>query len=122
MLTLPPTVKIYVARQPVNMRKSFNGLTGVVRAQLELDPTSGHLFCFFNRRRTLMKILFCDDTGYSIFYKRLARGTFQLPDFTPDQNTVNGARSLIAGRSRLMAEIPVWKIGMKIVVEGCCCS
>jgi transposase len=65
MLTLPPTVKIYVARQPVNMRKSFNGLTGVVRAQLELDPTSGHLFCFFNRRRTLMKILFCDDTGYS---------------------------------------------------------
>ena len=78
MLTLPPAVRIYVAKQPVDMRKSFRGLTGVIR-QLDHDPTSGHLFCFFNRRRTLIKVFFFDRTGFSIFYKRLAKGTFQIP-------------------------------------------
>ena len=79
MLTLPPAVRIYVAKQPVDMRKSFRGLSGVIR-QLQHDPTSGHLFCFFNKRRTLIKVFFFDRTGYSIFYKRLAKGTFQVPD------------------------------------------
>ena len=79
MLTLPNAVRIYVAKQPVDMRKSFRGLSGVVR-QLEHDPTSGHLFCFFNKRRTLIKIFFFDRTGFSIFYKRLAKGTFQIPE------------------------------------------
>lgn len=96
MLTLPPTVRIYIAKQPVNMRKSFNGLAGVVREQLDLDPLSGHLFCFFNRRKTLMKLLFYDSTGFSIFYKRLAQGTFQLPDFHPEQLTTTVSPATLA--------------------------
>ena len=79
MLTLPPSVRIHLAVEPVNMRMSFRGLSGVVRQRLEEDPLSGHLFCCLNRRRTLMKILFHDRTGYCIFYKRLSRGTFELP-------------------------------------------
>ncbi len=79
MLTLPPSVKIYLAVEPTNLRMSFRGLSGLVRQRLQDDPLSGHLFCFLNRRRTMMKILFHDRSGYSIFYKRLSRGTFQLP-------------------------------------------
>ncbi len=61
------------------MRKSFSGLAGIVRQHLSEDPLSGHVFTFLNRRRTLMKMLVYDRTGYWIFYRRLSRGTFQLP-------------------------------------------
>jgi transposase len=79
VLTLPPSVRIHLAVEPVNLRMSFRGLSGLVRQRLQEDPLSGHLFCWLNRRRTMMKILFHDRTGYCIFYKRLSRGSFQLP-------------------------------------------
>lgn len=79
MLGLPPSVKILVARDPVDMRKGFNGLSGVVRNVIESDPLSGHLYVFFNRRRTLCKILWWEPSGYVVLYKRLERGTFTLP-------------------------------------------
>jgi transposase len=63
------------------MRKSFRGLTGVVRQRLAEDPLSGHLFCFINRRRNMIKCLFADRTGMTIHYRKLARGTFELPAF-----------------------------------------
>ena len=52
MLTLPPTVRVYVSVAPVDMRKSFDGLSIAVTSILDLDPTSGHLFCFFNAAPT----------------------------------------------------------------------
>ena len=61
------------------MRMSFRGLSGIVRGRLLDDPLSGHVFCFLNGRRTMMKLLLCDQTGFWIFYKRLSRGTFELP-------------------------------------------
>ena len=61
------------------MRMSFRGLSGLVRERIREDPTSGHLFCFVNRRRTMMKVLIYDRSGAWIFHRRLARGTFQLP-------------------------------------------
>jgi transposase len=79
MLTLPPAVRIYVATEPVDMRKSFHGLAAAVRGQLDLDPSSGHLFVFTNRRANLLKAIFWDRTGYAILAKRLSRGTFRLP-------------------------------------------
>lgn len=79
MLTLPPSVRIYVAITPCDMRKSFRGLTGLVRQQLQNDPLSGHVFCFVNRRRNMMKCLVADRSGMLIYYKKLARGTFQIP-------------------------------------------
>ena len=78
MLTLPPAVRIYVATLPEDMRKSFDGLSIAVGSILDLDPTTGHLFCFFNRRANQVRVLFWDRTGYCIFAKRLARGRFRL--------------------------------------------
>jgi len=76
---LPPAVRIYVAVDPVDIRKSFDGLSEAVREVLRGDPMSGHLFVFRNRRADRIKILFWDRSGFSLFYKRLERGTFRLP-------------------------------------------
>lgn len=61
------------------MRKSFNGLVAATRQVLGQDPASGHLFAFCNRRRTLIKLLLWDGTGFWVFAKRLERGTFAWP-------------------------------------------
>ncbi len=87
MLTIPPTVRVYLATEPCDMRKSFRGLSGLVRRLLQ-DPLSGHVFCFVNHRRTMLKILVHDRTGYLIYYKRLSRGTFQLPALQEGQTRV----------------------------------
>jgi transposase len=79
MLTFSPAVRIYAALAPMDMRNSFNGLSVAAGQVIGQDPTSGYLFFFCNRRRTQVRILFWDGTGYCIFAKRLARGTFQLP-------------------------------------------
>lgn len=88
MLTIPPTVRVYLAIEPCDMRKSFRGLSGLVRQRLRADPLSGHVFCFVNHRRTMLKILVHDRTGYLIHYKRLSRGTFQLPPVAEGQTQV----------------------------------
>lgn len=87
MFTVPQQVKIYVALQPADMRRGFDGLSGLVKETLQQDPLSGHLFLFRNRRRDRLKILYWDDDGYALFYKRLARGTFEFPAPTDSQST-----------------------------------
>jgi transposase len=72
-------VEVWVATTPVDMRKSFDGLAEVVRAFLKRDPQSGHLFVFRNKGGHLLKILWWDQGGLAIFYKRLERGEFQFP-------------------------------------------
>lgn len=79
MLSLPPAVRIFLATQPTDMRKQFDGLAIEVRRVIAQDPLSGHLFVFFNRRRTLVKVLYWDRTGFCLLAKRLERGTFRLP-------------------------------------------
>lgn len=79
MLTFPQSVRIYAALDPVDMRKSHHGLAAIVRDQLELDPLSGHLVLFTNKRGNLLKILFFDRTGLALLFKRLEQGSFQLP-------------------------------------------
>jgi len=69
-------VRVYVCREPVDMRRSFQGLSGTVRSIMSADPLSGHVFLFFNRSRNYVKALWWDVTGYSILSKRLVRGTF----------------------------------------------
>jgi transposase len=76
---LPPGTQVFLARQPTDMRKSFPGLVALTEAVLRKDPTSGHLFVFVNRRRHLLKILHWDGSGFWIWFRRLERGTFQLP-------------------------------------------
>jgi len=79
MLTLPPAVRIYVAVEPVDIRRSFDGLSAAVREVLRQDPLSGHLFVFRNRRGDRLKILAWDRSGFWVLYKRLERGTFAWP-------------------------------------------
>lgn len=79
MLTWPAGVRLYVVVDPVDMRRSFDGLAAIVQHQLGLDPTAGHLVLFINKRRHLLKALFFARGGYTIVYRRLERGTFQLP-------------------------------------------
>jgi transposase len=79
MLTLPPSVKIFVATAPVDLRKQYDGLSLLVEQSLGKDPRSGHLFVAFNRRGDHVRILFWDRNGFALFGKRLERGRFRLP-------------------------------------------
>jgi transposase len=79
MLSLPSRTKVFLCMSPVDMRKSFDGLFGIIREEFQQDPLSGHLFLFVNKRRDRMKAIFWDDDGFVIWYKRLEAGTWQLP-------------------------------------------
>jgi transposase len=83
MLTLPPSVHVYVAAEPTDLRKSFDGLSGLVAQRFGADPLCGHLFVFRNRRGDQVRVLFWDRTGYSILAKKLARGRFHLTRDVP---------------------------------------
>lgn len=78
MLTLPASVRIFVAAEAVDLRRGFDGLAAATRSVMREDPLNGHLFVFLNRRRNRIKLLVWDRTGYLVVYKRLERGTFSL--------------------------------------------
>ena len=82
MLSFPPSpqVKIFVCREPVDMRKSFDGLTAAVIEIIDHDPQSGHLFVFFNKRKNRMKALVHEASGSWVLAKRLEAGRFQVFD------------------------------------------
>lgn len=80
MFGLGPATKIYVGCEPVDMRKGFEGLFGLVRDHLGHDPLSGHLFLFTNRSQTRLKVLVWDGSGLWVCAKRLERGRFRWPD------------------------------------------
>jgi transposase len=77
---IPQGVQVFVALDPVDLRCSFDRLSGIAKEQIGYDARSGALFIFFGRRRTALKVLFFDGTGMAIFYKRLDRRTFQIPE------------------------------------------
>lgn len=79
MILLPRAVRVYMALAPTNLRKSFDGLSNDVRVVLALDPLSGHLFVFLNRRKNQVKLLLWTRGGFTIVQKRLERGTFVFP-------------------------------------------
>lgn len=79
MLSFSGSLKVFVALEPCDMRKGFNGLHGMVTERLGEDPRQGALFVFTNRRRTRLKILCWDGTGLWVCCKRLEQGTFSWP-------------------------------------------
>ncbi len=79
MLTLPSSLRVYAAIEPVDLRKGFDALSIVVRARLARDPLSGALFVFFNRRFDRAKVLVWTPSGWCLVYKRLEKGRFYLP-------------------------------------------
>ena len=90
MLSLPPSVRIFVSREPADMRKGFDSLAQLVRSHLDGDPLSGHLFVFRSKRGDRLKVLYWDSDGLCLFYKRLEVGVF----FIPTTGTSVGAHGL----------------------------
>jgi transposase len=77
MMPLPTTTNIFLYSRPTDMRKSFCGLSGIVRSELGREPTDGSLFLFINRRKDKLKALYWDTDGLILVYKRLESGTFE---------------------------------------------
>ena len=79
MISLSTRQRYFLYRGVTDMRKGFNGLSGLVRTYFTQDLMSGDAFVFLNKRRDRMKILVWDRTGFVVWYKVLERGTFELP-------------------------------------------
>ena len=77
MLSIAPPPTIYLHTGSTDMRKSFDGLSGLIRGTFGTDPSDGSLFLFVNRRRDRIKALWWDGDGYVLWYKRLEEGTFE---------------------------------------------
>jgi transposase len=77
MISLPTSASIFLYSQPTDMRKSFCGLSGIVRSELGREPNDGSLFLFINRRRDRLKALYWQADGMILFYKLLEGGTFE---------------------------------------------
>ena len=75
MLTLS-SYQFWLYQHPCDMRKGFDGLSGIVRNEMNLDPLNGAVYIFFNKPRNLVKLLLWDTTGFAIYHKRLSKGTF----------------------------------------------
>ncbi|MGD8940626.1 MAG: IS66 family insertion sequence element accessory protein TnpB [Gammaproteobacteria bacterium] len=88
MIQLPQDVKIYMAVQPVTMRKSFDGLAVLVQEVLKHNPLSSHIFVFRNKAADKIKLLWWDRNGFSIYYKRLERGRFKFPKLNKSSITL----------------------------------
>jgi transposase len=85
MIAVTHGIKVFVCTQPTDMRRSFDGLCGMVDQLIRQDPLSGHLFVFRNRNRDRLKILYWDSDGLAIWYKRLEDGTYQFPTDLKEQ-------------------------------------
>lgn len=78
MLSITSSTRIYLHTQPTDMRKSFDGLSGIVRGEFKADPLDGSLFLFVNKRRNRLKLLHWDGGGYWLYYRLLEAGTFEV--------------------------------------------
>jgi transposase len=84
ILSLNAEANFYLYRKPVKMSRSFDGLASVIRTELDKDIITGDVFIFLNRQRTMIKIFVYENKGFSIFYRRLDDGSFQLPLISSD--------------------------------------
>jgi len=94
MLALSTQQRYFVYSGITDMRKGFNGLAGMVRNHLGKDPLSGDVFVFFNRTRTHVKLLCWDQDGYALYYKRLERGSFELPSSSTEASSMVTSQTL----------------------------
>jgi transposase len=99
MFGLSAAVRVYLAKEPADMRKSFDALAALASGTLGLDPLSGHLFVFVNKRRDRIKILYWDRDGLVVWAKRLERGTYRIPDAAANRVEMTTAElaALLAG-------------------------
>jgi transposase len=101
MLSLPPSVRVFVATQPVDGRKGVDSLAAIVRSALASDPLSGHLYVFFSKRCDRVRVVYWDRNGFAMWTKRLERGRFH-PTF--DASGRLAARAVEASDLALILE------------------
>jgi transposase len=106
MLSLPPSVRLFIARGATDMRKSFDTLASLVIDVIEEDPQSDHLFSFVNRRRNRAKILWWDRSGYCLLAKRLEHGQFRV--FDRASGTAGSFEMLASDLSLMLEGIDLW--------------
>jgi transposase len=110
MIGLASTGRIFLRRAPTDMRKSFDGLSGIVRGELGRDPLAGDLFVFVSRRRNFVKVLYWDRDGLALWAKRLARGRFApRPDGPPEIGREELTLLLEGVRARVLSRSPRWR-------------
>lgn len=95
MLSLPASIRIFVARDAVDFRKAHDGLLAVIRDAFGDDPFDGSLFVFLNRSRNRVKLLQWDRDGFWLHYKRLEQGTFNL-DVKADESRCEISRAQLS--------------------------
>ena len=101
--------KVYLHREPVDFRKSINGLGAIVQEEMELDPFSNHLFIFCCQRRKRIKILYWDKTGFALWYKKLEEDLFPWPKDSAEEVLELKPREL----EWILEGINIWKISLK---------
>lgn len=89
MLHLSPAVQYYLYTGNTDMRKGFDSLCGIVSSQMKLDALSGSIFIFINKRRNQVKLLLWEGDGLSLYYKRLEKGTYELPATVNENSNLN---------------------------------
>jgi transposase len=96
MLTVPTEAKIYVYIEPVDMRRSIDGLVVMLADTYKLNPQTGDLFIFTNQLKNRIKLLFWDRNGFVLYYKKLERGKFNYSRYIQDQTIIITAKQLQA--------------------------
>lgn len=88
MIQLSGNYRYFLFTRAADLRKGFDSLSGLVRSELNMNPLSGDIFIFLNKNRTLIKLLLWEGDGFSIYYKRLEQGTFELPESPSHQKQI----------------------------------
>ena len=82
MFSLSTAYTYYFYKDPTDMRKSFDSLSGLVRSGIKRDPFNGNVYIFMNKQRNMIKLLHWASGGFTLYYKRLEKGQFTVPDFS----------------------------------------
>ncbi len=88
MLSISPAYRYHLCRKATDMRNGFDGLCGLVRNGFLQDPLSGDVFIFLNKRKNLIKLLAWQGDGFAIFYKRLEKGTYEIPEINSNSESI----------------------------------
>jgi len=118
MLGFPSAVRVFVCREPADMRKSFDGLCALVVGLLNDSPTSGHVFIFRNRRGDRLKALWFDHDGLAIYYKRLEKGVFHFPSISGGVSDASSAVNSAVNGAAPSARIEVSSRELAMILSG----
>lgn len=89
MLHLSPSCRYYLYRSATDMRKGFDSLSGIVTSELKMNVLSGAVFIFINKKRNQVKLLFWEGDGFAVYYKRLEKGTYEVPSVSRDNSDLS---------------------------------